>query len=139
MEFRIRFPCWGWVEQLRAMSVSEQEKSLVSFDPSSPVCQTHSMHTRGGSMRSAILLLLAACANAQSQVNDAASASARLRTLWYQQAYLDGMNEGFSLARRFARSREVRAWFIIKYSNSGYTDQALDSALALSLKFPRPP
>jgi thiol-disulfide isomerase/thioredoxin len=93
-------------------------------------------------MRLTLLLLTAVTLPLAAQSDrptTATAAAARLRSLWYDQAYIDGMNEGFALARQFARSPEVRAWFIINYSTSGFSDQAIDSANALSKQFPTSP
>src|SRR5687768_16458891 len=69
----------------------------------------------------------------------AAQAAARLRFLYLQQAYVDGWTEGNELARRFRGSPEVRAWYVINYSTSGFVDQAIDSARALVKQFPQSP
>ncbi|HEY9226325.1 MAG TPA: redoxin domain-containing protein [Gemmatimonadaceae bacterium] len=92
-------------------------------------------------MRCIISLLLVAASSLASQTDrsttTAAAATARLRGLWYRQAYLDGMNEGVRLAHTFSSSPEVRAWFIINYSTAGYAEQAVDSAQALAKQLGR--
>jgi predicted Zn-dependent protease len=74
-----------------------------------------------------------------SRPTSATVAAARLRSLYLQQAYVDGWQEGTDLAKRFPASAEVRAWYIINYATTGFTDQATDSARALVKRFPQSP
>ncbi|MEX2152537.1 MAG: redoxin domain-containing protein [Gemmatimonadaceae bacterium] len=89
-------------------------------------------------MRLAAALSIVAFTALEAQ-ETAGTAAARLRSLYLQQAYVDGWTEGSELVKRFPRSPEVRAWYVINYSTSGFSDQAIDSARVLVRQFPRSP
>ncbi len=90
-------------------------------------------------MRFAALSLAALAAAHGQESTTSAAAVAQLRSMYLQQAYVDGWIEGEKLARRFPGSPEVRAWYVINYATSGLVEQAMDSGRALVRLHPRSP
>ncbi|MEK7401408.1 MAG: redoxin domain-containing protein [Gemmatimonadota bacterium] len=90
-------------------------------------------------MRIAALSLVALTAVHAQEPATPAAAAAQLRSMYLQQAYVDGWLEGEKLARRFPASPEVRAWYVVNYATSGLVEQAMDSARTLVRQHPRSP